>query len=64
VHCGFVETDLSAWVDVPKISASTVAEQTMRGLLDDAEEVLADESTRKVKANLSNDLAVIYAAGF
>jgi NAD(P)-dependent dehydrogenase (short-subunit alcohol dehydrogenase family) len=53
VHAGFVDTDLSAWTDAPKISAGTVAELTMDALLRDQAEVLADEQSRSVKAALS-----------
>jgi NAD(P)-dependent dehydrogenase (short-subunit alcohol dehydrogenase family) len=53
VHAGFVETDLSAWTDAPKISAASVAEQTMQALASNSTEVLADERTRQVKAALS-----------
>jgi NAD(P)-dependent dehydrogenase (short-subunit alcohol dehydrogenase family) len=53
VHAGFVETDLSAWVDAPKISAASVAEQTMQALADNSTEVLADERTRDAKAALA-----------
>ncbi|MFF8918868.1 SDR family oxidoreductase [Streptomyces sp. NPDC015032] len=53
VHAGFVDTDLSAWVDAPKISAETVAELTMDALTNDRPEVLADAETRKAKAGLS-----------
>jgi NAD(P)-dependent dehydrogenase (short-subunit alcohol dehydrogenase family) len=53
VHCGFVDTEAAAWVDAPKISAATVAEQTMLGILGDRAEVLADEVARQVKAQLS-----------
>jgi NAD(P)-dependent dehydrogenase (short-subunit alcohol dehydrogenase family) len=53
VHAGFVETDLAAWTDAPKITAEDVAEQTMRALEEDRVEVLADEGTRQVKAALS-----------
>jgi NAD(P)-dependent dehydrogenase (short-subunit alcohol dehydrogenase family) len=53
VHAGFVETDLSSWTDAPKISAASVAEQTMQALATDSAEVLADERTRQVKAALS-----------
>jgi len=54
VHAGFVETDLSARIDAPKISPASVAEQTMQALADNSTEVLADERTRQVKAGLSN----------
>lgn len=53
VHAGFVDTDLSAWIDEPKITAADVAEQTMQALADGRTEVLADEPTRQLKAALS-----------
>jgi hypothetical protein len=56
VHAGFVDTDMSAWVDAPKISAANVAEQTMEALTNDWTEVLADEGGRQVKAALSQSL--------
>jgi NAD(P)-dependent dehydrogenase (short-subunit alcohol dehydrogenase family) len=54
VHAGFVDTDFSAWVDAPKISADDVAGQVMQALAVGTPEVLADEGTRKVKAALSH----------
>jgi len=54
VHAGFVDTNFSAWVDAPKISAVSVAEQVMQALATDTPEVLADEGTRQVKAALSH----------
>jgi NAD(P)-dependent dehydrogenase (short-subunit alcohol dehydrogenase family) len=62
VHAGFVETDLSAHIDAPKIAPAEVADQTMTALLKDAEEVLADEGTRRVKAALSGEPAGLYRA--
>jgi NAD(P)-dependent dehydrogenase (short-subunit alcohol dehydrogenase family) len=56
VHASFVDTDLSAWTDAPKISAESVAEQTMQALAEDRVEVLADETTRQTKAVLSQPL--------
>jgi len=52
VHAGFVDTELSAWKNAPKISAADVAEQTMQALMGDRVEVLADEATRRAKAAL------------
>ncbi|WP_424862708.1 hypothetical protein [Streptomyces sp. MMS24-I29] len=40
VHAGFVDTNLSAWTDAPKISAEAVAEMTMDALTNDQLEVL------------------------
>ncbi|TDD44711.1 SDR family NAD(P)-dependent oxidoreductase [Nonomuraea terrae] len=53
VHAGFVDTDLSAWTDAPKISPGVVAELTMDALIRDRFEVLADEQSRAAKAALS-----------
>jgi NAD(P)-dependent dehydrogenase (short-subunit alcohol dehydrogenase family) len=53
VHTGFVDTDLSAWTDAPKISPELVADLTMDALKHDQLEVLADEETRAAKAGLS-----------
>jgi NAD(P)-dependent dehydrogenase (short-subunit alcohol dehydrogenase family) len=55
VHCGPVDTDATAGVDGPKISAAIVAEQTMLGILSDQVEVLADDVARQVKARLFRD---------
>ncbi|GAB2943768.1 SDR family oxidoreductase [Nonomuraea fastidiosa] len=56
VHVGFVDTDMAAWVDAPKISPEAVAEQTMEALLAGRAEVLADERTREAKAALSQPI--------
>lgn len=56
VHAGFVDTDFSAWTDAPKISAASLAEQTMHALTNGWGEVLADQATREVKAALSQPL--------
>jgi hypothetical protein len=53
IHAGFVDTDLSAWVDAPKISAADLSEQTVQALAHDRSEVLADEETRQTKTALS-----------
>jgi NAD(P)-dependent dehydrogenase (short-subunit alcohol dehydrogenase family) len=61
VHAGYVDTDLAADVDSPKVLAGDVAEATMTGLLNDESEVLVDEVTRKVRAALSGGLEELYA---
>jgi NAD(P)-dependent dehydrogenase (short-subunit alcohol dehydrogenase family) len=61
VHAGYVDTDLAAEIDSPKILASDVAEKTMAALLDDEPEVLVDETTRQVRAALSGELEALYA---
>ncbi|MEU6656308.1 SDR family oxidoreductase [Streptomyces sp. NPDC046900] len=57
VHAGFVDTELSAWTDAPKISPSTVAELTMDALTGNQFEVLADEESRRIKATLSQPVS-------
>ena len=57
VHAGFVDTDFSAWTDAPKISAASVAEQTVQAIATDQAEVLADNPSRAAKAALCQPLA-------
>jgi NAD(P)-dependent dehydrogenase (short-subunit alcohol dehydrogenase family) len=63
VHCGFVDTDLSAWTDAPKIGADEVAEQTLRALENDADELLVDDFTKRIRAALSGGIAGLHDIG-
>jgi NAD(P)-dependent dehydrogenase (short-subunit alcohol dehydrogenase family) len=60
VHAAFIDTDMSAGVNEPKIAPQDVAAQTMDAIESDAEEVLADQTSRQVKAALPHDLAMLY----
>jgi NAD(P)-dependent dehydrogenase (short-subunit alcohol dehydrogenase family) len=62
VHAGFIDTDMAAGVDAPKISPEAVAAQIVAALDADAEEVLADPTSELVKASLANDLTTLYPA--
>ncbi|MDX3761885.1 SDR family oxidoreductase [Streptomyces mirabilis] len=62
VHVGYVDTDLSARVDQPKISTEEVARAAIKALLSGEEEVLVDEFSRQIKAALPNDIATLYPA--
>jgi NAD(P)-dependent dehydrogenase (short-subunit alcohol dehydrogenase family) len=53
VHVGYMDTDMTARLDVPKISAAGVATQILDALESGATELLADEVSRQVKAGLS-----------
>src|SRR6266536_1898459 len=55
VHAGFIDTDMSALVDAPKISPESVARQAFDAVEAGLIEVLADERTRTIKASLSRD---------
>ncbi|MFF3661795.1 SDR family oxidoreductase [Streptomyces olivochromogenes] len=60
LHVGYVDTDLAAHVDAPKSSPESVAAQALDGIESGAFEVLADDLTRQVKAQLAEDLGVMY----
>ncbi|MER5345462.1 SDR family oxidoreductase [Streptomyces mirabilis] len=60
LHVGYVDTDLAAHVDAPKSSPESVAAQALVGIESGAFEVLADDLTRQVKAQLAEDLGVMY----
>ncbi|MEG0486781.1 MAG: SDR family NAD(P)-dependent oxidoreductase [Acinetobacter sp.] len=53
VHVGFIDTDLTQTLDIPKISPKTVAEQVFDGIEQNAFEVLVGESTQKLKQDLT-----------
>lgn len=53
VHVGFIDTDLTKTLDIPKISPKTVAEQVFDGIEQNAFEVLVGESTQKLKQDLT-----------
>jgi short-subunit dehydrogenase len=60
VHASFIDTDMAAGIDVPKISPESVAQQAFDGLEAGEIEVLVDERSRYIKASLSRDHELIY----
>jgi NAD(P)-dependent dehydrogenase (short-subunit alcohol dehydrogenase family) len=60
VHAGFIDTDMAALVDAPKISPQAVARQAFDAVEAGHVEVLADERTQFIKASLSRDHELIY----
>ena len=60
VHAGFIDTDMAALVDAPKISPQSVARQICDAIEAGQVEVLADERTRFIKASLPRDHELIY----
>jgi NAD(P)-dependent dehydrogenase (short-subunit alcohol dehydrogenase family) len=60
LHVGYVDTDMTANVDAPKSTPQDVAALALDGVESGAYEVLADELSRRVKANLSGDIATMY----
>jgi NAD(P)-dependent dehydrogenase (short-subunit alcohol dehydrogenase family) len=61
VHASFIDTDMAALAtNVPKDSPESVARQVFDAVEAGQIEVLADERTRTVKAELSRDQELIY----
>lgn len=61
VHIGLMDTDMTAGVDVPKIAPRDVAAQIVQAIALGRTEVLADETSRRVKASLSSEHAAYLA---
>ena len=62
VHVGYVDTDLTAGLDVPKIAPATVVAAVLDALEAGQAEVVVDEFSRSVKAALHDDLNLLYPA--
>ncbi len=60
VHVGYVDTDMAASVDGPKVAPARVASLAVAAIATNTPEVLVDDLSRHVKAGLSGDLAVLY----
>jgi hypothetical protein len=54
VHAGFIDTDMAAGQDGPKISPEDVVSQVVQAIRNGDDEVLADDATRAVKAALAS----------
>jgi NAD(P)-dependent dehydrogenase (short-subunit alcohol dehydrogenase family) len=53
IHAAYIDTDMTATLDVPKISPAEVARLALDGIEKGAVEVLADDISRELKAALS-----------
>ena len=60
VHVGYMDTDMAATVAAPKTAPQVVAEATLDALEAGEHEVLADEVSRQVRAQLSGPLTAMY----
>lgn len=61
VVVGMVDTAMSARWDMPKVSAESVVEQSLDGVLSGAFEVLADDDSRLAKSLLSEPYEELHA---
>ncbi|WP_406283633.1 SDR family oxidoreductase [Embleya sp. NBC_00896] len=62
VHAGFIDTDMAARVELPKIRPEDVAAQTFDAVEAERMEVLVDTYSTDAKSALSADLDVLYPA--
>lgn len=62
LHMGFVDTDLTKGLEMPKSTPEAIVERALQALEAGAHEVLADEMAQQVKAGLSATQAVYLAA--
>jgi NAD(P)-dependent dehydrogenase (short-subunit alcohol dehydrogenase family) len=62
VHVGFVDTDLTAGLDVEKIAPQAVATSALDALEQGHSEAIVDDFSAGIKAGLHNDLNLIYPA--
>lgn len=58
VYMGLVDTDMASFSDGPKSAPTDIVRQVLDGLESGAEEVLADQLTRDVRAQLSMPIGV------
>jgi NAD(P)-dependent dehydrogenase (short-subunit alcohol dehydrogenase family) len=60
VHVGYVDTDLTAGLEAPKIAPEVVATSALDALESGAAEAVVDDVSRGVKAGLHDDHNLIY----
>jgi NAD(P)-dependent dehydrogenase (short-subunit alcohol dehydrogenase family) len=60
LHVAYMDTDMIAHLDVPKADPREIARQTADAILAGQYEILADQTTRTVKSQLSHDLTNLY----
>src|SRR5580658_4986103 len=62
VYVGYVDTDATKGLDVPKVTAAEVAEKTMDAIVRNDSEVLVDQAAKRVRSLLSGSLDLMYPA--
>jgi NAD(P)-dependent dehydrogenase (short-subunit alcohol dehydrogenase family) len=60
LHVGYMDTDMASHVDGPKSDPAKIAALALDALESGAPEVIADEISQTVRANLSAPLAALY----
>jgi NAD(P)-dependent dehydrogenase (short-subunit alcohol dehydrogenase family) len=60
LHVGYMDTDMTRHLDVPKIDPALVARLALDGVEAGAAEVLADDTSRSVQQGLAGGVAALY----
>ncbi len=60
VHVGYMDTDMTAAVDAPKLDPRDVARLTVEAIIAGDYEVLADDISRQVKSGLAAPIEALY----
>jgi NAD(P)-dependent dehydrogenase (short-subunit alcohol dehydrogenase family) len=61
LHVGYMDTDMTARVNAPKADPRDIARQTADAIIAGDYEILADDTTRAIKSQLSKDVTALYA---
>jgi NAD(P)-dependent dehydrogenase (short-subunit alcohol dehydrogenase family) len=62
LHVGYMDTDLAAGVDGPKLDPAVIAALALDQLAGGVPEILADDLSRQVQAGLAGGVAALYPA--
>jgi NAD(P)-dependent dehydrogenase (short-subunit alcohol dehydrogenase family) len=60
LHVGFMDTDMTSSLEVPKSNPEDIVKIAIDGLESDSFEILADEVSRKIQRNLAGGVSAIY----
>jgi NAD(P)-dependent dehydrogenase (short-subunit alcohol dehydrogenase family) len=60
LHVGFMDTDMTVGLSVPKVNPADVARIAVDGIAQGAYEILADDVARQVQAGLAGGVAALY----
>ncbi|PAE37260.1 SDR family oxidoreductase [Bacillus sp. 7884-1] len=60
LHVGFMETDMTSSLEVPKSNPEDIAKITVDGLESDSFEIVADDVSRKIQSVFAGGVSAIY----
>lgn len=60
LHVGFMETDMTSSLEVPKSNPEDIAKIAIDGLESDSFEIVADDVSRKIQRNFAGGVSAIY----